>query len=172
MVKPILVAVLSFIVFMILHVVRFHFFHPKEKARSVLNTYYLSMVIFTLIYVALPKVEEMKLALIPDELWGFAYGLIILGALFLGYLLFYFTADRSITFRMLMLIEESEKKALTENEMIELYQPNQIITRRFKDMVYGGYMHEDGIFFKQTQKGRSAERIYRFFIDTLRLGKY
>jgi hypothetical protein len=73
---------------------------------------------------------------------------------------------------MLMLIEESPQKQLTEQQMIDHYQPNQIISRRFNDMVYGGYMFKDGIYFKQTPKGRIAERVYRLTIQVLRLGKY
>ena len=63
--------------------------------------------------------------------------------LFIGYLEFYFTADRSITFRMLILIDESPEKQLSVEETLQKYEVENIIVSRFDDLEYGKYIKKN-----------------------------
>jgi hypothetical protein len=107
MIKALLSTILSFLVFLILHVIDFHFFIPQEKVVSLLWTAYLGLFVFGLLYWILPAEDwfqtKLRLNKKTMERWIFpACGVLFYGFLLLGYLEFYFTADRSITFRMLI----------------------------------------------------------------------
>ena len=88
----------------------------------------------------------------------------------MGYIEFYFTADRSITFRMLMITEKQPDHRITREKMSLLYDVPGIINRRFDDLVYGGYYELKGGYYYITGKGRIVLKIYQVAIEELHLG--
>jgi hypothetical protein len=99
-----------------------------------------------------------------------AFGVLFYGFLLLGYLEFYFTADRSITFRMLMITEKQPNHSITKEQMAALYDVPGIINRRFADLTHGGYYDLDGDVYVLTYKGEIILQIYKTAIEVLRLG--
>jgi len=98
-----------------------------------------------------------------------AFGALFYAFLFLGYLEFYFTADRSITFRMLMIADKQPGHSITQEQMASLYDVSGILKRRFDDLTYGGYFEQAGDAYRITDKGQIVLIIYRTAIEGLRL---
>ena len=106
------------------------------------------------------------------ELTNFFMGLLFYAFLFLGYLEFYFTADRSMTCRMLVLLDEFPAKRMTENDFLEHYDTDRIIRRRLDDMTWGDYLVKKGDHYMHTKKGQLTQQIYGAVIKFLNLGKF
>ena len=174
MIRATLAAIFSFLLFLIVHVLDFHFLIPYEKTNSLLGAMLLGLLIFPVFFYLLPMEEVLqKKCHLSDRLmkrWVFPLlGVLFYGFLFLGYLEFYFTADRSITFRMLMLTDKQPSQTVTRENMFRLYDVPGIINKRFDDLTYGGYLAQQGDEYRLTEKGKLALNIYRFAIDYLRL---
>ena len=167
---------IAFVLFVVFHFLQFHYFPPQEKAAAVLGMAVVGAAIYFAAYFLLPKEDQLCRKLkIPSgflKIFPIALGLTLYVLLFIGYLEFYFTADRSITFRMLRMIDEQPQRSVTATEMLELYDTKAIILRRFDDMVYGGYLRKEGDRYLLTAKGQRTLGLYRFTIDYLHLGKF
>lgn len=176
MVRLSLAALVAFMLFVVLHFLQFHYFPPTEKAAAVLGMAIFGAGLFLATYFLLPPEERLqsrfKLSAGTIKVFPVVLGLLLYSLLFIGYLEFYFTADRSITFRMLRIVDEQPQQAVTADEMLKLYDTNSIILRRLEDMVYGGYLQNDGGRYSLTAKGQRTLSLYRFTIDYLRLGKF
>lgn len=175
MLKALLIASVSFLLFLSLHCWEFHFHDIKAKARSVLRMFFIGGFVCILLYISTPVYVDPGLR-IDGPGYRFSYWLycslsaLIYCFLFLGYLEFYFTADRSITCRMLILIDESPKKKLSSAELLFHYPPTEILLERFHDLTYGGYLRRDTEGnYELTNRGHKTMALYRFVIDFLNL---
>ena len=174
MVRSTCAALIAFVLFVILHFLHFHFFIPADKAASVLGMALFGGVLYLIALKLLPAEEKLRrtlrldgpkaLVIFPALVGGLVYAL-----LFMGHLEFYFTADRSITFRMLRIIDEQPDHSLASAQMLEIYDTKAIILRRFEDLEYGGYLQRQGEKYSLTPKAERTLWLYRFTIDFLRL---
>ena len=174
MLKTSIIACVCFVLFLVTHGITFHFVHHLEaKTRSIIVTFLVMVPIYVLIYALTPS-DPLSAFLVdttkvnsPEwlilELINFIMGLLFYGFLFLGYLEFYFTADRSMTCRMLVLLDEFPEQRMTENDFLEHYDTDRIIRRRLDDMTWGGYL---------AKKGQLTQQIYGAVIKFLNLGKF
>ena len=177
MVRMTLAAVIAFACFVVVHFLHFHFLPPQEKTKAVLWVALVGLGLFAVLMAILPSEESLRVNLrlsgtIADRVLPVIVGALVYGLLFLGYLEFYFTADRSITFRMLIITSEQPDKSITTDEMLAHYDTPQIIRRRMNDLAYGGYYEVSGDRYRLTTKGQFAAGVYRFTIKFLKLGKY
>ena len=168
---------------MIIHAITFHF-NPKLKAktRSIFLTFLALIPVYGLTYFFLPPDPILTLLLDPStndswergtmELVNFLMGLVFYAFLFLGYLEFYFTADRSMTFRMLALLADFPERSMTEEDFLEHYDTDRIIRRRLDDMTWGGYLIKDRDCYILTTKGQLIQKFYGWVIHFLNLGKF
>ena len=177
MIRTTVAAFGSFVIFVIGHFLHFHYFAPYDKIHSVLIAAGVGLVLFLVFWWFLPLEEKfqqwtrlndkrVKLYLYP------LLGVLFYGFLFLGYLEFYFTADRSITFRMLMITAEQPNRSITVPQLMSIYDTPGIIRRRFDDLKYGGYYAEQDGVYTLTPKGESALSIYKLAIEYLHLSRY
>ncbi|MDF1758428.1 MAG: hypothetical protein P1U74_09060 [Legionellaceae bacterium] len=174
MLRATIAAVIAFIIFLVIHFLDFYFLVPEAKTNSLLWAATFGFVILALILCYLPPEEwfQEKLHINDLTMKRMIYPLlsaILYGFLFLGYTEFYFTADRSITFRMLMIVNKQPEKSITYDEMFKKYNVPGIIDKRFDDLTYGGYLEKDNSTYKLTPKGNIALNIYKFAIKYLRL---
>lgn len=168
-------ALAAFLFFLATHFLHFHFFWPQEKVSGLLWVAVSGLVVFLFFSYILPSEEwfQSKLHLSNNMMKRVifpALGILFYGFLFLGYLEFYFTADRSITFRMLIIADKEPEHSITRERMFTLYDVPGIINKRFDDLVYGGYFERQGSVYRLTYKGKIILDIYRFTIDYLHLG--
>ena len=158
-----------------MHFAYFHYGLPHEKVKSLLSTAALGLVIFLLLVYILPADDwfqkKLHISHIVMIRWIYpALGIMFYGFLILGYLEFYFTADRSITFRMLMITQKQPDLSITKERMSELYDIPGILDRRFEDLTYGGYFELNDDVYKLTEKGKLILQVYKFTIEALHLG--
>ena len=177
MLKLLIASFSAFIIFIMGHWLHFHYIIPFNRVSSMFTAAGLGLLVYFVIYKLLPdeNVLVTKLGLnksallksLPLMVGGLFYAF-----LFLGYLEFYFTADRSITFRMLRMTDEKQGQVITSEEMLAQYDTKGIVLRRFEDLVYGGYMAKQGEQYSLTAKGKFILSIYRPTIDFLHMQKY
>lgn len=175
MLRVLAAALLSFLIFLAMHFAYFHYGMPHEKVKSLLSTAGLGLIVFLLLIYTLPAEEWFKNKLHISQYvmqsWIYpALGVMFYGFLLLGYLEFYFTADRSITFRMLMITDKQPGHSVTKEKMSALYDVPGILDKRFEDLTYGGYFELDGDVYRLTDKGRIILNVYRVAIEELHLG--
>jgi len=168
-------ALLSFVIFLAMHFTYFHYGIPYEKVRSLFITAGIGLVVFFVLLYIFPAEEWFRSRLhisqsLMVNLVYPAFGVVFYGFLLLGYLEFYFTADRSITFRMLMIADKQPGHSITKEKMAELYDVPGILDRRFEDLTYGGYFEVNGDDYHITRKGDLILKIYKVTIEGLHLG--
>ena len=177
MIKPILLASGAFLIFLFIHFSLFHFWLIEKKTRSIVLTF-LSVIPVYLVGYFITASDPLYAVLIDSthhtgpqfyslQVISFFAGLMLLGFLFLGYLEFFYTADRSMTFRMLTLLHEYHESGLTSEQFLDLYDTNRIIQRRLDDMTYGGYLIETDFGYQLTSKGRRIQALYGWVINFL-----
>ena len=174
MLRVTLSAVLAFLLFLMLHFLDFYFLIPQEKVNHLLGAALIGLLSIGVFLWVFPNESwfQRKLYLNDDRVRRYIFpilGLLFYGFLFLGYLEFYFTADRSITFRMLMIVDKEKNYAITHQKMFELYDVPGVINKRFEDLVYGGYLTQKGNVYYLTSKGHVTLSIYRYAIEHLHL---
>lgn len=168
-------ALLSFVIFLAMHFAYFHYGMPHEKVKSLLLTAGIGLIVFFLLLCVFPAEEWFKSKLHISQgvmsRWIYpAFGVLFYGFLLLGYLEFYFTADRSITFRMLMIADSQPGHYITKEKMADLYDVPGILDKRFEDLTYGGYFELKGDVYHLTDKGKIILSIYKVAIKKLHLG--
>lgn len=168
-------ALLAFLIFLVMHFAHFHYGMPHEKVKSLLSTAGLGLIIFIFLVYIFPSEDWFKDKLHISQnvmqRWIYpAFGVLFYGFLLLGYLEFYFTADRSITFRMLMIADKQPDHSVTKEQMSALYDVPGILDKRFEDLTYGGYFEVDGNVYHITDKGKIILKIYKIAIEELHLG--
>ena len=182
MIKPILLASGAFLIFLFIHFSLFHFWLIEKKTRSIVLTF-LSVIPVYLVGYFITASDPLYAVLIDSthhtgpqfyllQIISFLAGLMLLGFLFLGYLEFFYTADRSMTFRMLTLLHEHHESGLTSEQFLDLYDTNRIIQRRLDDMTYGGYLIETDFGYQLTSKGRQIQALYGWVINFLNLSRF
>lgn len=97
-------------------------------------------------------------------------GLLVFAFVFLGYLEYYFTADRSITIRILREVMASQDGSLSVEEFKAIFETEEkIFLRRFREMTQSGYLCRDGDRYRNTAKGERVARMYDRVIRLLHL---
>jgi len=177
MLKVILATASSFLLFLCVHFIHFHYFEPYDRVNSVIGAALFGYICFFIFYRFLPDEETLVSRLkLPynniKKVVPLALGTILFFLLFIGYLEFYFTADRSITFRMLRITDERPAQSITVPEMLSTYDTQDIIVRRFDDLVYGGYLKKENDIYTLTPKGKLVLGVYRFTIDYMHMRKF
>lgn len=177
MLKVIVSILSSFIIFLLIHALHFHYFEPYDRVNSVIGAALVGYFLFFAFYYFLPDEESLARKLRLNYLMvkktvPLVLGTLLFYLLFVGYLVFYFTADRSITFRMLRITDERPSQSITAEEMLAEYDTKDIIVRRFDDLVYGGYFVKENDKYTLTPKGKFVLGIYRFTIDYMHMRKF
>ncbi len=176
MFQVIIAAVLSFMLFLVVHFLHFHFYKPVGKTKSLLLVALLGFPFFVLMLVALPSEDHILHALhLGDSASGILLrvaGAAFYAVLVLAYFNFYLTADRSISLRMLRMTDARPDHAITMEQMLAAYDTRAIITGRMDDLTYGGSLEHDGDRYRVTARGKRALMLFRFPISFLHLKKF
>jgi hypothetical protein len=171
MLRFILIAFSCFLGFLATHVFVFRTIEVLEPAKTVFTIFFIFFFVYCfiwLIYYFMIRRSRPDSTVLRNLRLFAINGLVIYVFLFMGYLEFYFTVDRSITTRIMILVERSPDWKLTYEQAKEMYDLETIFKRRFDDMVYGGYMTENNGYYENTKKGSLVARIYEFSRRLLR----
>ena len=101
---------------------------------------------------------------------GFLYGIIIYVSALVFYLNLIIFADRSISTRIMVDIENAPYKKLTLEQIKHNYSLGEKISYEVEDIKYAGFMSEDSGYFKNTAKGAQYAKLMKFLKDYLKLG--
>lgn len=179
MIKPLVLAFCCFVLFLLIHSTYFHLGRPSQRARSLFITYLAGAGLYALAWLLTPeegtwasilRITEQAISL-PSyyTVLGFIVGWLIYTLCFIGYLEFYFTADRSISFMILIHLEKEAHTGATLERLARSLNLDGYFRRRFDDLVYGGYLRLIGSTYHNTSKGRMFARLYGSIIKYLRL---
>jgi hypothetical protein len=176
MFQVIIAAILSFMFFLVVHFLHFHFCKPAGKTKSLLLVALLGFPFFALMLFVLPSEDHILHALhLGDSASGVLLrlaGAAFYAVLIIGYFNFYLTADRSISLRMLMMTDARPDHAITMEQMLAAYDTKAIITGRMDDLTYGGSLEQDGDRYRVTARGKRALALFRFPVNFLHLKKF
>ena len=167
MLRIMLLSGILFFLFIVTHFCIFYIFDPKEKEKRLIYTFSVFLIFGVSIYSLTPLFSSIDVNIDSafPRLYKFlstASFSIVFILLFIGYLEFYFTADRSITFRMLILIDESPEKQLSVEETLQKYEVENIIVSRFDDLEYGKYIKKNqNDTYSLTRKGKAVSWVYK-----------
>ncbi|MGC1444709.1 MAG: hypothetical protein WA837_04520 [Xanthobacteraceae bacterium] len=176
MLQSILAAILSFMFFLIVHFLHFHFFRPAAKTKSLLLVALVGLAFFVSMLFVLPSEEDIMRTLhLGDDAMRIllpAAGAAFYAVLILAYFNFYLTADRSISLRMLMMTDARPEHTTTMQQMLTAYDTTAIIVGRMDDLTYGGSLERDDDRYRVTARGKRALMLFRFPISFLHLKKF
>ncbi|MBI2059264.1 MAG: hypothetical protein HYT87_05775 [Nitrospirae bacterium] len=180
MLKTTVLVVGSFSVQFLVHLLVFHFRTIRNRFKTILGIAWGGLALYGILYFTTPNeglwfVAEATAAPVsnPWILAGhFLLGVLLYAFFFMGYLEFYFTADRSISFRIMMMAEDAPGKTIRYEELVKTIDPNSIIDWRLDDLVYGGYLTRQDKSYSITRKGYVTQKFYRFAVKFLNLGGY
>ena len=161
MITGIFVALSSAAIFLLLHVAIFHFLRPKRHFRSIVLTFLGVIPVYAVLFWVFSDSFAAHY---------FLNGLVIFLFLFLGYCQFYFIVDRSVSVRIMIEIEKSQGKSLTEEQIMGVYSLEGMMVRRLQHMEDGGYITRQSGAYMNTGKGSLEARLFAWLKDLLRVG--
>lgn len=163
MIEAILLAVVTFLFFLISQFFYFHYREPRNRWRAVSYFSYIFFAIYVVVYWLAPSSNWLGILNDANQ-WSrtvaFINGAVIYIFLFLSYGQFYFLIDRGVSARILVEIIESSNGALSREAIAAKYSPDVMQKRRLDDMLYGGYVFADGGMYRCTSKGKMLGTVF------------
>lgn len=172
MLFTILLTVISFVFFLLVHIIIFHKKAPKRRFRTMIYIILFLLVLYTCVfYVCMKTGIYNKVNGLVSE-----YVVILLNGIFVYFFLcfFYFhqiiVFDSSVTTRIMVELEKSDNKRLTLNQLKEKYSLQEKYERELLDMGYMDRIAKEGEFYKNTKKGRQHALIIGYLRNYLNIG--
>ncbi len=129
------------------------------------------IIVYCILYALFSEVQAKKAVSLFMGVGAFAFlsGAILHFILCYLYLYLVQIIDRTPTARIMIEIEESEKKKLTIEQLKIRYSIDKKIRDELEDMVILGRLKNEGDFFSVTPKGRRHMSIFRAVRNYLKL---
>lgn len=166
------IALISFIIFLAIHVSVFHFFPPKRRFRSIILTVLLALVFYGVLALILSNsgFKHMLKEAIPGVFVEFANTTFLY--LFLCYFYFHLIIvfDSSVTTRIMVEIEKSKEKKLTLEELENKYSLEKKFEGELEDMQYLDRLKKEDSRFANTEKGSQHAKIISSLRNFLHIG--
>ena len=105
---------------------------------------------------------------IPFE---YIYGIVFFGMFFFLYLSVYYVIDRSVSSRIMIEIDNAPEKRLRFNDLLGVYNVTTKYENELKGMREGGFIAQDGAYYRNTPKGMFVGRLAGWYKRVCRLGK-
>lgn len=170
MIRYLLCALFSFLLFFIIHIISFHFFKIERRFRAMVFIALFSFISVFLLFRLVDNFTLFEEGLIKKIISGMA-GFFLYLSLWYLYFNFIVIIDRSISVRMLMEIYPSRDKGLSIDELKERYKLEDKFCDEMKDLIFlKRIVQKDGIY-RNTSKGSMHARVIRFLRDYLNLAK-
>ncbi|OGS22562.1 MAG: hypothetical protein A2252_03015 [Elusimicrobia bacterium RIFOXYA2_FULL_39_19] len=170
MLKGLFVGLFCFVLFLILHVVIFHFKKTeiKKRFRMIRNIFFALIPLYIILYAYIPRESLLLIPADPNstsqfiinlsKVLNFTIGFMLYVFLFMCYGQFYFILDRSLSVRMM--VELSKQNKVTYDELKKVYSPDEVYARRFKHLVESGCSIETNGYYTNTPKGNALSWIF------------
>lgn len=171
MAKGIIVGFLCFLLFLS-HIFVFHRFEIKRRFYFIARMFLLGLFFYIALFAMIPEEQVVNFisVLMPLSIIAFLNGAFL--HFFFGYFYLHMiqVMDRSPATRIMVEIESSPGKRLTQGEIKRLYSIERKISDELEDMLILGRARKDGAgHYRLTYKGRIHMGVFRFVRDYLRL---
>lgn len=172
MLKGIILGLISFVVFLVVHVAVFRLRAPARRFDAMVRVHWLLVPVLAAAYLLTPE----DLGVLPAGTIGAGWvldlvnGVIVYGFLFVGYSMFYFLVDRGFSVRLLIEIERAPGAALTQEQVEAVYAPEQIVGRRLGDLLDMKSVTKVGERFRIAPPGSRQARLFSFMKSFFNLG--
>lgn len=164
------VGLACFAAFVIVHVILFHLREIRSRALIVLEIF-AGAVGGCLIVSALALRRGGDLApLLGDMLVANLSGALVMCALFVLYMPFYYTIATSLSVRTLITIQRTPANEISVSALKAKYVSMDLLRSRLEAMVQSGLLVRDGDGFRLSWKGKSIARVFRLIKLAWKLG--
>jgi len=180
MLKGVVVGFICFILFLLIHALIFHYRDIKHRFLVLVRIFVALIPLYILLYAVIPAdalvIMPADPGVVPGTVIGlsrvfnFLIGLVIYLFLWFGYCQFYFIVDRSVSVRIMIELEKHSQKKMTKEEIGDVYNIDNFLSRRLKHMIDSKYITEERSYYKNTAQGRLHAKLFKFLKDYLRLG--
>lgn len=178
MLKALVLSCACALAFFLIHVAVFSLRPIRDRFKAMNLIMLLCLAAYVVLFAVLPSEEAWSAALFKT-IWpafprgytavSLGVGVLIYLMLYMGYLEFYFTADRSMTVRILREIERTGGRGLSPEDVEKIYDTRHYYLRRYDEMLASGYLRREGEKYINTGKGSRVARLYDFVIRSLHL---
>ena len=172
MIEAILLAIGVFGLFLIVHIVLFHFRTPMNRWKVVQRLAILFLIGYVALYYLLPESNWLGILSTSHglpKLIACINGALLYLFLFVTYGQVYFLIDRGVSARIMIELLTEGARGMTQEEIAGRYSPVALERRRLDDMIYGKYLFIEGEQYHLTKKGTSMGRAFLFLKHLLRL---
>lgn len=172
MLRGIVLAFCCFIVFLLLHFGIFHTRSIKKRFRMLVIIFYSLFPLYLMLYLVIPEDAFLPVNELSEfsKMVALFNGMLIYMFLWFGYCQFYFVVDRSISVRVMIELENAPEKQLTPEQIREVYDLDDMLSRRLQHMVGQKYITLGSGYYKNTKKGRYESLLFKFLKEYLQLG--
>jgi hypothetical protein len=170
--KGILLALVTFGLFLVAHVLLFRIWAPVRRFDAMVRLHWVLVPVLCVAYAVTPP----DLGIIGSEwarggwLLDLVNGVMVYDFLFVGYSMFYFLIDRGFSARILIEVEPARNGGLTQEGVEAVYRPEQIVGRRLGELLHMGSVVKDGERLRITRRGLRQARVFSSMKTFFRLG--
>ena len=157
--------VLGFSCFLLLHIIYFRVFKPKNKFSAIVILFSVSLITYVAIRYAIS--DTMIVSEFAVKLFYFLFSLF----LFFGYCTFYSLIDRSVSARINVELCSAGNAGLTLEQIVNCYDEGDSFNRRMKQMQDRGLIVGSGTTgYVLTSKGRTYAATISALKNFMKLG--
>jgi len=177
--KGLFIGLFCFLLFLAIHFLVFHFSRNeiKKRFRVIRNIFFAIMPLYVLLYLVIPReilvlipadpVKTSQFVINLSKFLNFFTGFMFYMFLFMGYGMFYFIIDRSLSIRMMVEFSKAPGERYTFDGLKQVYSPDAVYDRRFRHLVESGCSVESNGYYTNTPKGKILSWIFTVSLKIL-----
>lgn len=170
MLSGIVLGLVWFVLFLVLHVGLFHFFDIHDRFGTISKLFVGAVACHLASSWVLAERGRLFGGLASGGVLGAISGVVVLCSLFILYMPFYYTVDASISVRMLVEILGAPGHQLSMTQLRATVALEERLQQRLDTMAENGYLVWEGGGYRLTPKGRGVARVFRLIGKAWRLG--
>lgn len=172
MLTGVVLSFMAFAVFFFSCVLIFHFFPPRRRFFTMMFLALCALLAYACFYYisANTGISALINSRLPSKTADILCGLFIYSFIFAFYFQLVIIFDSSVTTRIMVELEESGGKGLTDEGIRKRYSLDDKFQDELRDMDYMRRIVKDGEFYKNTSKGVFHARVIGFLRDFLHVG--
>lgn len=155
MLPGICAAVITFLVFLVAVVVRFHLPRVRHRLQTMTRIWALLLVVYAGIY----RTFETPSLTSLEGIIFFGNGVVIYLLSFLAFCYCYFVSDHSLSVLYLMTLEDRSPKRLSPDELKQTFPYDDLLAQRLCDLEANDLVLREGDHYRLTGNGTNRARV-------------
>jgi hypothetical protein len=157
---------ICFFIFLVVHILWFHFVTIERCAKLILKVFGASLAMHLGAILAL----DIGTQPFGQIVFRICYGLLVMGCSFVLYMPFYYTIAASLSVQTLIVIESAPAKQTTIDDLCERFASQEIVRGRLNVMVANGYLTVKNGMYRVAPKGRLVAKVFGSLKKLWKLG--